>query len=100
MITRLNVLKAYLTGFTLGSLIAAGVALLYAPHSGEETRSQIRDLGREAQLRTQELLQRTQQRANRALNDTTRGAIDEASALLDRGQEVLDTTRLKIETGS
>lgn len=28
----------YLTAFTIGALAGAGIALLYAPHSGRETR--------------------------------------------------------------
>jgi gas vesicle protein len=28
----------YLTAFAIGALVGAGVALLYAPHSGKETR--------------------------------------------------------------
>jgi len=34
--------------FLLGSVVGAGVALLLAPKSGEETRRQIRDLAEEA----------------------------------------------------
>lgn len=39
---------SWLTGFVLGGLIGAGLALLFAPQSGKDTREKISDLAREA----------------------------------------------------
>ena len=36
-----------LAGFAIGALVGAGIALLYAPRSGKETRKLIADKGRE-----------------------------------------------------
>jgi len=36
----------YLTAFAIGALAGAGIALLYAPRSGKETRELIADKGR------------------------------------------------------
>jgi gas vesicle protein len=33
----------FFAGLVIGGVVGAGVALMLAPHSGEETRSQIRD---------------------------------------------------------
>ena len=44
---------AFLSGFMLGGLVGAAVALILAPQSGEETRAQIRQKGIE--LRDQAL---------------------------------------------
>ena len=38
-----NDFGAYLAGFIIGGLVGAAAALLLAPQSGEETRTQIRD---------------------------------------------------------
>jgi gas vesicle protein len=93
----LTTLKAYLTGFTMGSLIAAATALLYAPNSGADTRHLLRARSKEAKNRAQELVRETQQNANQILTKKTKAAIDEASALLNHGQEYLGTARRKVE---
>lgn len=92
-----NTFKAYLTGFTIGGLIATTVTLLYAPRTGEETRDYLRNRSEEAQEKTRQFLQETQQRANEVLTRKTTQALDEAAALLDHGQEYLDSTRQKVE---
>ena len=38
---------AFLAGFVIGGLVGAAAALILAPQSGEETRHQIADRGRE-----------------------------------------------------
>lgn len=93
----LNTLKAYLTGFTMGSLIAAAAALLYAPYSGKDTRHLLRARSEEAKNKAQEFVRETQQGANQLLTRKTKAAIDEASALLNHGQEYLGAARHKVE---
>lgn len=92
-----NTFKAYLTGFTVGGLLATAATLLYAPRSGEETRDLLRSRGEEAQEKTRQFIQEAQQRANEVMSRKASEALDEASALLDHGQEYLDTTRKKVE---
>ncbi len=93
----LTTLKAYLTGFTIGGLIAATAALLYAPYSGADARHLLRVRGEEAKNRAQEFVQETQQSANQLLTRKTKAAIDEASALLNHGQEYLSSAKHMVE---
>lgn len=71
---------------TVGALIGAGVALLLAPRTGEETRELLRergtDLARRAQERGSELARRAQ--------ETMDGAQHKAHDLLGRSREVVE----------
>jgi gas vesicle protein len=89
--------KAYLTGFTVGSLMATAVTLLYAPRSGEKTRKLLQNRKEEVQEKTQKFIKQTRQDANKMLNRKATEAIDEASALLNHGQEFLDSARQQVE---
>lgn len=42
MYNKCNGAGSFLTGVILGALVGAGVALLYAPQTGEETRKQLK----------------------------------------------------------
>lgn len=70
----------------LGAIIGAGVALLLAPKTGEETRELLRDKGtdlaRKAQERGSELARRAQ--------DTLGDAQVKAQEYLGRGKEVVE----------
>jgi gas vesicle protein len=46
----------YLAAFTLGAAIGAGIALLYAPRSGKETREVIAKTAREVKDKAEEAL--------------------------------------------
>ncbi|MFL7892948.1 MAG: YtxH domain-containing protein [Anaerolineales bacterium] len=52
-------LGSFLAGFVIGGLIGAGVALLTAPQSGEETRAMIGEKGIELRDRAEELASQT-----------------------------------------
>jgi gas vesicle protein len=47
----------YLAAFTIGALIGAGVALLYAPQSGEETRKLLAKKGEDLRDKAEESLE-------------------------------------------
>ena len=47
------------TGLLIGGLIGAGVALLMAPRSGEETRAEIRNKAMEYRDRTRDVVNET-----------------------------------------
>ena len=47
-------LGSFVAGFLIGGLIGAGVALLLAPQSGEETREMLRERGIELKSRAEE----------------------------------------------
>ena len=57
-------LGSFLAGFVIGGLIGAGVALLMAPQSGEETRALISDKSIELRDRAAESAQDMQSRAS------------------------------------
>jgi gas vesicle protein len=56
-------LGSFLAGFVIGGLIGAGVALLMAPQSGEETRALIKDKSIELRDRAIETAEEAQKRA-------------------------------------
>jgi len=89
-------LRAKIASLTMVGLIAAAVALLYAPHSGAKTRRMIGERGQQALDKTRQFLQETQQSANQLVTRQARIAIDEASALLEQGKEQLAVTRQKL----
>jgi len=80
-------LGALLMGFIVGGLSGALVALLYAPQSGEETRTLIKDksieLRDKAQLSAEEAIARTEA----AASDALAWADELARQLLELGQK-------------
>lgn len=68
-----NVLSAFLIGFVVG----AGVALLFAPQSGEETREWISDSARKGY-----------KQASRAVED----AVDRGAEVVQRGRDLASDT--------
>jgi gas vesicle protein len=76
----------------VGALIGAGVALLLAPKTGEETRDILRersaDLARRAQERGSELARRAQ--------ETVGDAQAKAQEYLGRGREVVEDTSAQL----
>jgi len=89
-------MKAKIFGITIAGIIAAAVALLYAPNSGEHTRQLIRERRADALEKTRQFLQETQQSVNGLVTRQAKMALDEASALLDQGKEKVDVTRQKV----
>ena len=100
-----NELGSFLAGFVIGGLVGAATALILAPQSGQDTRSQI--VGKSQELREQsgERLQqyrdlagsRTQEYRERAgstmadargrLQETSGPVMDQARIVLDAGKE-------------
>ena len=65
-----------------GGILGAGVALLYAPQSGEKTRKEITRYAKRARRRTLEAVE--------AVEDFTEQVTDMAEAVGDRASEILE----------
>jgi len=82
----------FLTGFLLGTVVGAAVALLLAPQSGEETVEQIRERGIELRGRAGELSDTGRKRAEELAADARKRA-EEAQ---ERGRLVLEEQRTRL----
>ncbi len=76
-------LLGFVQGFLLGGLIGAGVALLYAPQSGKETREDLRRKSREFK---DEAERQYQQALDRAIYAKER-AEEQIDTLMKQGRE-------------
>ena len=81
---RQNGAGGVVVAFTLGALVGAVVALLFAPARGEDTRGMIGEKAREQAQKTKEFLK--QQKENLA-------------SAVERGREVYQTARGEKEQG-
>jgi gas vesicle protein len=92
----------FLAGFVVGALVGAAVAFLFAPQSGEETRTLIREKGielreqademsLEARRRAEQLQSQTRERAS-GIQAQLRQSIDEGRSAGKRSKEELLTT--------
>ena len=95
---------AFLSGFVLGGLVGAAVALLLAPQSGEETRTYIREKGIELKDYAEESAADVRAQAEAKYVDVqekagqyTQQAQAKADELKQRGQVVLDEQKSKFE---
>jgi gas vesicle protein len=84
----------FFTGFLLGTVVGAAVALLLAPKSGEETRELIRERGIELKGRAAELTEESRRRAEELAAEARKRA-EEAEA---RGRLVLEEQRTRLQT--
>ena len=84
---------AFLVGFIVGGLSGAVVALLFAPQSGEETRTLLRDKSIELRDRAQITAEEAIARAEAAAADARARADDLARQLRERGQTMVEDVR-------
>ena len=98
-----NDLGSFLSGFMIGGLVGAAVALLMAPQSGEETRVFIRDKSVELKDKTVASLEEAYTRAEQAAADARARAEElakeaqaRAEELRQRGQVILEEQRSKL----
>ena len=82
---------AFVSGFVFGGLVGAAVALLFAPQSGEETRTFIYDKGIELKDQAEVFVDDTRERAEKLAMEAKTKAED----LQKRGQEMLDDQKKK-----
>jgi gas vesicle protein len=84
---------AFLSGFVIGGLVGAAVALLMAPQSGEETRAMIRD--RSIELKDQ--VEQTATEARARAEQLARDARAKAEDLQKQSIETLQEQKARIE---
>jgi gas vesicle protein len=75
------------TGLLIGGLIGAGVALLMAPRSGEETRAEIRNKAMEYRDRTKDVVNETVSQARSKADEVKDGVLEKAEDLKRRGKQ-------------
>jgi gas vesicle protein len=64
---RKSTISGFLTGILFGALVFGTVALLTAPHSGEETRLLIREKGEQVRDKTGEVIENVRSQVDSAL---------------------------------
>jgi gas vesicle protein len=77
-----------LLAFLGGSLLGAGLALLYAPQSGRRTRQKLRDLGEEAGAYAEDLMERA--------GENLDGAKRKGEEWLLKGQELVEEKKRQL----
>jgi gas vesicle protein len=95
--------KSVVTGLLIGGLIGAGVALLMAPRSGEETRAEIREKAMEYRDRTKDVVNETVSQAKSKADQIKEGVVEKADDLKRRGKQTatqqLDNVAQAAEAG-
>jgi gas vesicle protein len=93
---------AFLVGFIVGGLTGAIVALLYAPQSGEETRTIIKEKSIELRDKASETVDEAYAKAEAAaieararFEDLAKATKDRATELSQKGQVLLEEQRAR-----
>lgn len=82
--------KPIVGGFLVGSVIGVATALLFAPRSGEETRTEIRDKAVELRDRTTETVKDTVSQAKSKASELKDNVWEKADELKQRGKEAVN----------
>jgi gas vesicle protein len=88
-----------LVSFLAGAALGAGLALLYAPKSGRETREQIADLADDAADRIKEYAKEAQDKIKTALEEGKETIMEKKSILssaIDAGREAIQKEKEKL----
>jgi gas vesicle protein len=84
--------RAVAGAFLLGGLIGAGIALLYAPKSGRETRKDISRAARRVKKDAVELVEDTIQSVDEFVGNVK----DRASDIIDMGVDLSDSAKKEV----
>jgi gas vesicle protein len=85
-----------ISAFAVGGLLGAGIALLMAPQSGQETRDRIRNKSLEIKDKAIETAEDTRERATRAISDVTQQTKEKVSSLSKRGQQMVEDQKRQL----
>jgi gas vesicle protein len=86
--------------FLLGAIVGAGVALLFAPRSGEETRAEIRTGVRRLRERAEDTVRGVQDAVSQTLDNVRSGVndkLDTARDAFEQGRQAARDTRDDME---
>lgn len=86
----------FLSGLILGGLVGAALGMLYAPKSGEETRSELRERSMEWRDRAEDLAEDALKRAQELQEEARRLQI-EAKKWQERATEAMEEQRIRLE---
>jgi gas vesicle protein len=96
-------LGAFLAGFVIGGLVGAATALILAPQSGQETRSQITSKSRELQRTGEEQVRHYRELADsysKEYRDKVGDAVSDARDRLEEtGGQVQEQARIVLDAG-
>ena len=87
---------AFLSGFVVGGLVGAVVALLMAPQSGEETRTAIRDRSIELRDMAYDRAGEVRERAGEAVHQARVRSEEALQDVRSRAGEIAGATREKV----
>lgn len=86
--------------FVLGALVGAGLALLFAPRSGEETQEELRARARELRDATEDRVRETQKQLEERLALAREGVqerVDTVKEAVEQGREAAREARTDLE---
>ena len=91
-----------LLSFLLGGVVGAGLALLFAPQSGRETRQKIRELADDVKEKTTDYANQAKEKVS-SLVEEGKGYYDEKKSILksavDAGKEAYEKEKEKYSKG-
>lgn len=85
--------------YVIGALIGAGIALLMAPQSGQDTRNLLLNKGTEVKDRAVGTVGDTRERASKALDEVTHSAKESLTSLRNRSGDMIDEQKSRVEEG-
>jgi gas vesicle protein len=92
-----NDFSAFLSGFIIGGLVGAAVALIMAPQSGEETRKYIADRSIELRNSAEETVGQYRERATELAGEARTKATTYAEEARKRAEELAHEARVRAE---
>ena len=86
--------------FLLGAMVGAGLALLFAPKTGEETQEELKEQARKLRIAAEERVRDAQRQLEERLDDARDGAstrYDDVRDAVSAGREAAVTARSDLE---